>query len=270
MNICDFKNCSMTLLFRSFYDKYLAEGYIVSGHGIGFSPLFVLAVLSAVIYAIYSLLLLNAFSPEIITEKVTDLPTIEIRDGQIVQPENFFQRFSLGNGVHVTLDTTSTAETVKDPSPNEIYISKDGVRFIKGQKLELMPLKKLLGTDNMTITAENITDFITRISAKMMMIVPSFVFLLSVPVLFFKYAVLAYLAALVSYVMTLFLKKHLHFEARMRLGAVSVLPVLVFNFFFSTMFGLLEAGLIAGTVATLIYLYFYIVQLPVKDELPAG
>ena len=260
----------MTLLFRSFYDKYLAEGYIVSGHGVGFSPLFVLAVLSAVVYAVYSLMLLNAFSPEIITEKITDLPTIEIRDGQIVQPENFFQRFSLGNGVHVTLDTTSTAETVKDPSPNEIYISKNGVQFIKGQKLELMPLKKLLGTDNMTITAENITDFVTRVSAKMMMIVPSFVFLLSVPVLFFKYVVLAYLAALVSYVMTLFLKKHLHFEARMRLGAVSVLPVLVFNFFFGTMFGLLEAGLIAGTVATLIYLYFYIVQMPVKDEQPAG
>ena len=79
--------------------------------------------------------------PEIAAEKIVDLPTIEIRDGKIVQPENFFQRFALGNGFHVTLDTTDNNEIIKNPSPNEIYISKTGVQFVKGQKLELMPLK---------------------------------------------------------------------------------------------------------------------------------
>ena len=270
MFVCQFKTCSMSLLFRSFYDRFLAEGYIRSGHGIGFSPLFVLAVLSAVVYAIYSLLLLNAFAPEIVTEKITGLPTIEIRDGQIVQPENFFQRFSLGNGVHVTLDTTSNAEAIKDPSPNEIYISKNGVQFIKGQKLELMPLKKLLGTDDMTITAENITDFVSRISAKMAMVLPSLVFLISVPVLFLKYCILTYLTALVSYLMTFFSGTSLHFEERMRLAAVSVLPVLVFNFFFGTLFGLFDLGVFAGVVVVLIYLYFYISQMSEKKPDAAG
>ena len=64
---CRLKTCPVSLLLRSFYDKLLAEGYILAGHGIGFSPLFVLAVLSALVYAVYSILYLSAFSPEIIT-----------------------------------------------------------------------------------------------------------------------------------------------------------------------------------------------------------
>ena len=89
MVVCQMKNSSLTLLFRSFYDKLLAENYIRSGHGIGFSPLFVLSVLSGMIYAISSVFFLKAFAPEVITEKIVDLPTIEVRDGQIVRPETF-------------------------------------------------------------------------------------------------------------------------------------------------------------------------------------
>ena len=265
MVVCQLKNSSLTLLFRSFYDRLLAKNYILAGHGIGFSPLFVLSVLSAIIYAISSIFLLKAFAPEIITEKIVDLPTIEVRDGQIVQPENFFQRFALGNGVHLTLDTTADAEMMKDPSPNEIYISKNKVQFVKGHKVELMPLKKLLGTDNITITAQNITDFVNKISNEMSIIVPSLLFLIAVPLLFFKYGILVYLVALLSYVMTIFSKKPMHFETRMRLAAVSVIPVFVFNFFFDTVFGLFGLGGIAGIIVTVVYLYFYISQLPSEE-----
>lgn len=266
MRACQFKTCSMSLLFRSFYDKLLAEKYIRSGHGIGFSPLFVLAVLSALTYAVYAVFFLNAFAPEMITEKIVDLPTIEIRDGQIVRPENFFQRFALGNGIHLTLDTTNDTEIIKDPSPNEIYISKSGVQFIKGHKVELMPLRKLLGTDNVTITAQNITDFVNRVSTEMSVVIPCMFFLISVPIVFLKYCVLVYLLALVSYAITVFSKTHLHFEARMRLAAVSAIPVFVFNFFFGTLFGLFSLGMIAGVILSLIYLYFYISQLPEESE----
>lgn len=259
---CQCKTCSMSLLFKSFYDKLLAENYIVSGHGIGFSPLFLLSVLSGLVYAIYSVFLLNSFVPEVISEKIVDLPTIEIRNGEIVQPENFFQRFSLGNGVHLTLDTTETAEMVKDPSPNEIYISKNGVQFVKGQRIELMPLNKFLGADNVTITAQNITDFVTQVADGMAFVMPMFVFLIAIPLLFLKYVVVVYFLALFSYVLTFFSKKHLHFEERMRLAAVSAIPVFVFNFFFSTLLGILSLGIIGGVILALAYLYFYIAQLP--------
>lgn len=256
------KESSASLLFRSFYDKYLADKYVYAGHGIGFSPLFLLSVLSAVVYAVYAVFFINAFSPEMITEKIVDFPTIEVQNGEIVKPENFFQRFALGNGIHLTLDTTANPAAATDPSPNEIYISKKGIQFMKGHKVELMPLKKVFGTDNVTITAENITDFVNRISTEMGILIPSFVFLISVPVLFFKYGVLTYLVALFSYVLTFFSKRKLHFETRMRLAAVSVIPVFVFNFFFHTLFGLFGLSGIAGIIITLIYLYFYIGQLP--------
>ena len=265
MCLCQFKNCSLSLLFRSFYDKLLSEKYIHSGHGIGFSPLFVLSVLSAVVYALYAVIFLSALSPEFITEKIVDLPTIEIRDGEIVKPENFFQRFPLGNGIHLTLDTTDNVEIIQDPSPNEIYVSKNGVQFIKGQKVELMPLKKLLGSDNVTITAQNITEFVTKLSREMKVVLPMITFFIAVPVLFLKYVVLVYLLALVSYVMTFFLKTPMHFENRMRLAAVSAIPVFVFNFFFGTVFELFTLGIIGGTIVTLIYLYFYISQLPSNE-----
>lgn len=259
---CRLKTCPVSLLSRSFYDKGLAEGYIFNGHGIGFSPLFFLAVLSALVYAVYSVLFLSAFSPEIITEKVVDMPTIEIRDGKIVKPENFFQRFPLGNGVHLTLDTTADTEIIKNPSPNEIYVSKDGVQFVKGQRVELMPLSKILGSDNVTITAQNITDFVNNVSDELVFALPLFVFLIAIPVLFLKYVVLVYILALFSYVATLFSNVRLPFENRMRLAAVSAIPVFVFNFFFGTLFGLFDLGMIAGVIITLIYLYFYISQMP--------
>ena len=258
---CRLKTCPMSLLFRSFYDKLLAENYVSNGHGIGFSVLFLLAVLSALVHGVYTMFFLGTFSPELITEKITDFPTIEIRDGKIVQPENFFQRFSLGNGVHVTLDTTDNSEIIKDPSPNEIYISKNGVQFVKGQKLELMPISKLLGTDNVTITAQNVTDFVQKTADDMIFILPIFVFLIAIPILFFKYAILIYVLALFSYLATLFSPLSLHFESRMRLATVSAIPVLVFNFLFATVFGLFNLGIIAGVLITLVYLYFHLSRL---------
>ena len=267
MKTCCMKDSAVSLLFRSFYDKNLAEKYVYAGHGIGFAPLFFLSVLSAVIYALYSILFMNAFSPEMITEKIVDFPTVEVQNGEIVKPENFFQRFALGNGMHLTLDTTADAETAADPSPNEIYISKKGVQFMKGHKVELLPLKKIFGSDNVTITAENITDFVNRISTELTLLIPSFVFLISIPVLFFKYGVLTYLVALFSYVLTLFFKKDLHFETRMRLAAVSVITVFVFNFFFHTLFGLFGLGGISGMIITIVYLFFYIGRLPKEEEI---
>ncbi len=259
---CRLKTCPMSLLIRSFYDKVLVQDYVLAGQGIGFSALFFLAVLSALVYTAYAALFLAVLSPEIITEKIVDLPTIEIRNGQIIKPENFFHRFSLGNGVHLTLDTTDADEMIKDPSPNEIYVSKNGVQFVKGSRIELMPLKQLLGTDNVTITTQNVVDFVSKAADDMIFLVPLCVFLFSVPILFFKYIFLVYLLALFSYAATLFSKLSLPFENRMRLAAVSALPVLVFNFICARLFGLFELGIVSGSIVALIYLYFYLSGIP--------
>ena len=40
----------------------------------------------------------------------------------------------------------------------------------------------------------------------------------------------------------------------------------VFNFFFGTLFGLFDLGMVVGIIITLVYLYFYIGQLPEKQE----
>ena len=250
------EKCSLSLLFRSFYDKELSEKYIASGHGLGFVPLFVLSVVAALIYAVYSLIFINAFSPEIITRKITDLPDIQIENGQIVQPENFFGRYQIGDGLHLTIDTASGDETIKDPSPNEIYVSKNGIQFVKGQKVELMPLNKLFGTDNLSITKDSISDFVVESAGKMMFVLPSFVLMI----------VLTYILALVSYVATFFYKNGVPFEARMRLAAVSAIPVFVFNLIFGVLLGLFELGAIAGTIVSLIYLLFYVSWLPKAEQ----
>lgn len=260
--LCKLKSCPMTLLFRSFYDKTLAECYIRGGHGIGFLPLFVLAVLVALIYAVYSIFILSAFSPAVITDNITNLPEIEIRDGKIVRPENFFQRFQLADGLHLTLDTTNDGGIVRNPSPNEIYISQNGVQFVKGQKVELLSLGKFLGTENITITQDNIEEFVGKVSTDMKIVLPFFVFLIAIPVLFLKYVVLVYLLALFSYLATLLMRVSIHFEARMRLAAVSAIPVFVFNLFFWDLFGLFYLGPVFGVIVTLIYLFYYISQMP--------
>lgn len=258
--ICE--KCSLSLLFRSFYDKDLSEKYAAAGHGIGLIPLFVLSVIAALIYAVYALILINAFSPEIITQKITDLPDIQIQNGQIVQPENFFGRYQIGDGLHLTIDTASGDETVKDPSPNEIYVSKDGVQFVKGQKVELMPLNKLFGTDNLSITKDSISDFVVQSAGKMMFVLPACVLSIAIPMLFLKYVVLVYLLALVSYGVTFFYKNGVPFEARMRLATVSAIPVFVFNLIFGVLLGLFELGAIIGTIVSLIYLFFHASRMP--------
>ena len=95
---CSFRDgCPVSLLFRSFYDKKLAERFIEKSKGIGLMPLFVLAVLVAVVQAVYAFVFMLGFSPEVMSEKVVSLPEIEIRDGRIVRPENFFQRYRIGD-----------------------------------------------------------------------------------------------------------------------------------------------------------------------------
>lgn len=254
--------CSLSLPVRSFYDKDLSEKYVAAGHGIGLIPLFVLSVIAALIYAVYSLIAVNAFSPEIITQRITDLPDIQIQNGQIVQPENFFGRYQIGDGLHLTIDTASGDETVKDPSPNEIYVSKNGIQFVKGQKVELMPLNKLFGTDNLSITKDSISDFVVQSAGKMMFVLPAFVLSIAIPMLFLKYVVLVYLLALVSYVATFFYKNGVPFEARMRLATISALPVFVFNLIFGVLLGLFELGAIIGTIVSLIYLFFHASRMP--------
>ena len=255
MTLCCIKNCPVRILFKSFYDKSLPDVFVRSGHGVGLMPLFVLSVLSALAYAVWALVLMVSFSPDIVAERVEGMPTIEIRDGKIVSPENFVRRFDIGDGMRLTIDTTAEAGKKKDMSPNEIRVSTDGVSFVKGHEVDLMPLNEFLGTDDITVTAQNVADFARAALAGMTYTLPLIVLAIAVPVLFFKYVVLTYLLALFTYAATLFSKTFLPFEARMRLAVISALPVFVFNFVFDTLFGLFGTGAIAGVAVTLVCLW---------------
>jgi hypothetical protein len=248
----------VALLYRSFYDRSLARIYVREGHGIGLTVLFVLSLLIAVVYAVRTVFYVAAVTPETFTQITANLPEIHIQNGEIVAPKNFFQRIQVGDDVHVTLDTTNNPSLIKDASPNEIYISNDAVQFIKGQKVELMPLKQLLGKDNVVITQENVNEFLNDAADESAIILPSFVFLLAVPVMFLKYVVLTYFMALFSYIVTFFSGPEMPFEERMRLAVLAVLPAFVFNLVIGAVLGQYFLGFGLGVLISLFYLFFYL------------
>lgn len=259
---CNFREgCPVSLLFRSFYDKNLAERFIEKSKGIGLMPLFVLAVLVAVVQAVYAFVFMTGFSPELISEKVVSLPEIEIRDGRIVRPENFFQRYRIGDGLHLVLDTTGETVPDRDLAPNEIYVGQNGVRFSKGGKIELFPLKKLFGTDSVVLTKDKIVEYGTMMMSRLKYFVPSMTLAIGVPLHFFKYVLLAYLLALGSYFLTLFPYFSVPFEERMRLAVVSCLPVFVYNLIFGTLLGIFSFGPLWGTMISMIYMMYYLLHL---------
>ncbi len=255
MTQCRMKNCPLKLLFKSFYDKSLPVCFVRSGHGVGLTPLFVLSVLSALTCAVGALIAVVSFSPESVAERVKDLPAFEIKNGKIVSPENFVRGFDLGGGLRLTVDTAAKSDERTEAAPNEIRISADGVSFVKGHRVDLMPLNEFLETDNVTVTAQNVADFARAVAAGMTYTLPPVVLAIAVPVLFFKYVFLTYLLALFTYAATLFSKTSLPFEARMRLAAISALPVFVFDFVFDSLLGLFGAGAFAGVAVTLVYLW---------------
>ena len=250
------------LLTHSFYNASLAEEYVLNGKGLGFLSFFVIAVLTGMIYAVKVALFAAEITPPEIQSLTSQIPQIEIQDGQIVEPKNFFGRIRLTDGVHITLDTTDNSAVVETDSPSEIYISKNAVHFINGNRMELMPLSNLIGTKNATITQEQMHTFIKTITDEMYVVIPLFVFVLATPVLFFKYVIIAYFVALLTYLITLYPRVDLSFESRMRLAAISTLPVFIINMIFGTLFSWFTLGAIGGVLVVFVYLFYYLMQLP--------
>lgn len=250
------------LLIHSFYNGSLAETYILNGKGLGFLSMAAVAVLTGFVLAIKVAFFASEITPGDIRTLTARLPQIEIRDGRIVEPKDFFQRIALADGVHVTLDTTDNAAVVDNASSGEIYISKDAVHFINGNRVELLPLNKFVGAQDATITPEDVHLFVKKLLDEMYVAIPSLVFVIAVPLVFFKYVLITYFVALLTYLMTIFPKVPLVFEQRMRWAAVSTLPVFVINAIFGTMLSWFTLGAIGGVAVVFVYLFYYLMQLP--------
>ena len=182
---------SKYLLIHSFYNRSLPQGYVLNGKGLGFLSLFVLAALTALVYAVKIAFVAAEISPTELRSFTDNLPEIKIVDGQITEPENFFKRMPLGDSVNLTLDTTDNgALPPLFPENSEIYISKNAVHFASGGRIELMPLSKLLNGQNLTLTKENTREFAKNFLKNMTFAVPFAVFAIALPMMFFKYGAL--------------------------------------------------------------------------------
>lgn len=250
------------LLIHSFYNGSLSDTYVLNGKGLGFLSLFVLAMLTGLVYAVKVALFAAEITPAEIQAITAQVPQIEIQNGQIVEPKDFFGRIQLSDGVNVTLDTTQNAAILNSPSPNSIYISKDAVHFVNGNQVELMPLERFFGTQNLTVKPEEMHTFVKKMLDVMYAAIPLMVFVIAAPLVFFKYVVINYFIALLTYAMTIYPRVPLAFEQRMRLSALCTIPVFVINLVFGTALDWFTLGTLGGVIVVFAYLFYYLAQLP--------
>lgn len=253
------------LLVHSFYNRSLPQNYVLNGKGLGFLSLFALAFFTAFVFAVKLSFFAMDVTPEQIKDFTKNVPEIKIVDGTIVEPENFFQRIQLPNGLNVTLDTTQNDLASQDvPSVGEIYISQNTIHFINGNRVELFPLSRFLNENNLTLNKEKLHTFIHDLLKDMTFVIPLTVFIIVLPMMFFKYVFLTYGLALLTYIITLYPRLPLAFEERMRLAVISCLPVFIINLIFGSALSWFTLGTAGSVLIAFAYLYYYLSQLSQK------
>lgn len=248
---------AFSLLYRVFYDRTLGFSYVRNGKGFGLKPLVVLSVFISFLVSAKVFFLFSMITPETIARISAQMPEIVVQNGIITSPKDYMYTYiAPKEDVFFVFDTTRDLPDLKELPSKGVYITARSLYSVNEKDSRPLPLDKLfrggnfvLNQDNMHKTMESLFGYFRNFS-------PAIVFFLFIPGIFFMYLLVMCFYAGVSYLMTLLLKTNMPFENRLRLAALSLMPVYILNALASV--GGLHIRLgYSGILITLIYMYCF-------------
>lgn len=243
------------LMYRSFFDMDLVNLYVRKGKGVGLMVLFLLALFSSLLASVYFYAYVSKISFRMIAPYVEQMPEIKLEGGRIVAPENYKKSFvSYEDGSFFVFDTTVDEASLEGLPPQGIYITKTGITTVK--KFETRTISfATFAEEDLLINRDVIKkafdigkDFMTHIA-------PVILFAFLIPSFFFTYVIILFVFTLLSYLYTLFFKKEMTFDERMRIALLSLLPIIFIKIIASVLGVNLYAGI--SLLVPLVYMFCY-------------
>lgn len=149
-----------------------------------------------------------------------------------------------------------TAE-IKNLPPNGIYITSDALVSVNADKIRRIPFVQLLNGKDLILNQTNMRQWGNEMVSLFRFMVPPLLFFFSIPGAFSLYFLVCVCYAVISYLMTHITGKNLSWDQRMRLAALSVMPVYILNaagFLLGCSFQLGRIGIFI----TLIYMFCFL------------
>ncbi len=247
-----------SFLYRVFYDRTLFGSFVKNGKGYGLKPLFALTLFVAFCLSVRIFLIFSAVTPQLVAQIAGQLPEIVIEKGKIVSPENYEYSYVFENqNVFFVFDTTEEPLKLKNLPQNGIYITSDALISVNADKIRRIPFVQLLNGKNLILNQANMRQWGNEMVSLFRFMIPPLLFLFSIPGAFSLYFLVCVFYAVISYPMTHITGENLSWEQRMRLAALSVLPVYILNaagFLIGSSFQLGRMGILI----TLVYMFCFL------------
>ncbi len=117
---------SFSLLYRVFYDQTLAQKVVSDGKGAGFGPLFRLAFLASLFWALGMYMAVRPLTADILLPILEQNEEIRFEGGRITKPEGYeYVYVSPEKDFFFIFDTTQKPLSFKDLPPKGIYVTQD-------------------------------------------------------------------------------------------------------------------------------------------------
>lgn len=247
-----------SFLYRVFYDRTLFGSFVKNGKGYGLKPLFVLTLFVAFCLSVRIFLIFSAVTPRLVDKIAEQLPEIVIEKGKIVSPKEYEYSYVFSNqNVFFVFDTTEEPLKLKNLPPNGIYITSDALVSVNADKIRRIPFVQLLNGKDLILNQTNMRQWGNEMVSLFRFMVPPLLFFFSIPGAFSLYFLVCVCYAVISYLMTHITGKNLSWDQRMRLAALSVMPVYILNaagFLLGCSFQLGRIGIFI----TLIYMFCFL------------
>lgn len=248
---------AFSLLYRVFYDRMLGPGYVRNGKGFGLKPLVVLSVFIAFLVALKVFFLFSMITPETIARISSQMPEIVVQNGVITSPKDYMYTYvSPEEDVFFVFDTANALPNLNGLPSKGVYITSRSLYSINEKDTRLVPLDRLFRGGNFILNQENMQKTLESLFVYFRNFSPIVVFFLFIPGVFFMYLLVLCFYTAVSFLMTLLAKTDMPFENRLRLAALSLMPVSILNALASVAGLHIRLGY-SGILITLIYMYCF-------------
>ncbi len=252
---------SFSLLYRVFYDQTLAQKVVSDGKGAGFGPLFRLAFLASLFWALGMYMAVRPLTADILLPILEQNEEIRFEGGRITKPEGYeYVYVSPEKDFFFIFDTTQKPLSFKDLPPKGIYVTQDRLLMAGGRYAGSVPLAGMLERygDFSVTDGERVRGQLSRLITYLHRSFPVAVFAVLGAMFSTVFCLCAFFFAVLSFFITPFFRLDMPFDMRLRLGALSFLPFAVINSV--ALFLGMNLTFMTASIVTVIYMFCFLTE----------
>lgn len=251
----------VSLLYRVFYDRTLAEKAVLNGKGAGFGILFRLAFIASLFWAAGTYMTVRPLTVGVLSPILEQNEEIRFKGGKITKPAGYeYVYVSPEKDFFFIFDTTQKPLSFKDLPPKGIYVTQDSLIAAGGRFAGSIPLSGLLERyGDFSITdGEAARVQLSRLVTYLHRSFPAAVFFVLGVMFSAAFCFCALFFAVLSFFITPFFRLDMPFDTRLRLGSLSFLPFAVLNS--AALFLGIGLTFMTASIITVIYMFCFLTE----------